>query len=335
MRSDDAGLDLALEAMARPIAEFRAALQGALSQAEAALAESAADPAARIERARAELGGFAAGRIRPEAFAALAPPLAPDQPATGAALRKAAAVLREVLDLGNGLFQVDAPPGRPLGESVGGALTRVGRAFGAVMLAELARGGRYRAGDHDRLLDPLAFRDWNRAERRFAPPLLITVEGADLHAAALAEYCDGRAKLVLVVRGPCAPAALARLITPGVMVLQTIDGTGLDRVATCEGPCVAALVPEGAARFLHDPAGGAEPWQRLTIAPLPPPPKHALGGSSAWQMQEDLRQLATLAQTPFTVPAGTGRSEGPAMGNADAVDRLSAWLLQASEFPRP
>lgn len=333
MRSDDTRLRLALDAMARPIAEFRAALQGALRQAESALAGTTADAGSRAERARAELGAFAAGRVRPEAFAAIAPAAALDQPAAAEALRSAATVLHSVLDMGESLFQVDVPPGWSLAQTVGEALARIGRAFGAVMLAELARGGRYRAEEHDRLLDPLAYRHWNRAERRFAPPLVITIDGADLHAGALADYCDGRAKLVLVVRGPCAPAALARLITPGVLVLQTVDGAGLDRMVACEGPCVAALVPEGAACFLHDPAGGSEPWQRLRVAPLPEPPKHALGGLSAWQMQEDLRQLATLAQTPFTIPAGGPAGSGPALGSSDAVDRLSSWLLQNADLP--
>jgi hypothetical protein len=162
---------------------------------------------------------------------------------------------------------------------------------------------------------------------------VITVTGADLHPGALADFCDGRAKLVLIVRAPCAPAALARLITPGVLVLQTVDGRGLDRVAACEGPCVAALVPEGAACFLHDPAAGSEPWQRLTMGPLPKAPAHGLGGLSAWQMQEDLRHLATLAQSPFAAPAGASQAGGSALGSADAVDRLSAWLLQGSELP--
>jgi hypothetical protein len=216
---------------------------------------------------------------------------------------------------------------------VGTALAEAGRAFGAVVLAELARGGRYRAADHDRLLDPLAFRDWNRAERRFAPPLVVSVDGADLNAGALADFCDGREKLVLVVRGPSAPAALARLITPGTLVLQTQDRAGLDRVVAYEGPSVAALVPEGAARFLHDPTAGREPWQRLSVAFLPEAPRRALGGFSAWQMAEDLQQLATLARTPFAIPTLGGGDGTPALGGPEAVERLAAWLLSRSDPP--
>ncbi|MBK6307526.1 MAG: hypothetical protein IPF47_18080 [Gemmatimonadetes bacterium] len=128
----------------------------------------------------------------------------------------------------------------------------------------------------------------------------------DLHIGGLADYLDGREKLVLVVRGASPPAPLVRLITPGTMVLQTSDDSGLDLVATTSGTAVAALVPAEAARFLHDPAQGREPWQRLTVWHMPPAPKNALGGLSAWQMQEDLRQLEALAAGP-TATAAAGR----------------------------
>jgi hypothetical protein len=331
MPSDDPRVRLALEALARPIAEFRSAITGALVQAETALAVANSDTNTRRARARAELGAFAEGRIAPDAFAALADPVPVVDPASRAALARAVDVLLAVTGRGEELFLADVPPNGSLGRVVGAALAEAGRAFGALVLAELARGGRYRAADHDRLLDPLAFRDWNRAERRFAPPLVVSLDGADLQAGALADFCDGRAKLVLVVRGPCAPAALVRLITPGTLVLQTMDRVGLDRIVAHEGPSVAALVPEEAARFLHDPSGGREPWQRLGIAHLPEAPGRALGGLSTWQMAEDLQQLATLARTPFAIPA-PGAGEGtPALGGAEAVERLAAWLLSRSD----
>ncbi|MEP6744266.1 MAG: hypothetical protein ABJB33_02135 [Gemmatimonadota bacterium] len=206
------------------------------------------------------------------------------------------------------------------------ALSDLGRAFGAVILAEVVRGGRYKRTEHDRLLDPLEFRAWNRAERRFAPPLVISVDGADLQGSALGEFTDGRQKIVLVVRGAAAPAPLARCITPGTLVLQTVDGSGLDQVATFDGPAVAAVVPEGAAAFLHDPTAGRESWQRLAVHALGTTPKRAVGGVSVWQMSEDQRMLGDLARTPFAIPVAGG-SAVPAIGADDAVDRLATWLL--------
>ncbi len=119
------------------------------------------------------------------------------------------------------------------------------------------RGGRYRPAEHDSLLDAAEFRAWNKAERRFAPPLVVEVDGADLHAGALLDFADGREKIVLVVRGAMPPAPLVRCITPGTFVLQTVDGTRPRPLAAFDGPAIAALVPEGAAVFLHDPGAGA------------------------------------------------------------------------------
>jgi hypothetical protein len=93
-------------------------------------------------------------------------------------------------------------------------------------------------------------------------------------------------------------------------------------------------MPPGAARFLHDPAGGKEPWQRLSVLELPAPPRRALGGISAWQMTEDLQQLAALARTPFSIPT-PGAAASPALGESEAVDRLTSWLLAGPSAPPP
>ena len=319
----------ALAAMARPIAEFRSILQGALIQAESFRTEQAADSSERARRAAVELGGFAAERIDPARFAALFPAVRAAEPAAVAALDRAIAILRAITSEGDAAFVVEQPKGGRLGSTIGNALAQFGRAFGAVILTELIRGGRYEGADHDRLLDPLEFRAWSRAERRYAPPLIVSLDGADLQGGALGDFADGREKIVLVVRGDAAPAPLARCITPGTMVLQTADGSGLDRVADFDGPAIAAVMPEGSAVFLHDPAGGREPWQRLTVRTLGELPRRAVGGISAWQMAEDRTLLADLARTPFAIPAEHGAA-APAIGAGEAVDRVAAWLLGQS-----
>src|SRR5512141_134102 len=319
----------ALAAMARPIAEFRSMLQGALTQAESFRTEQAADSSERARRAAVELGGFAAGRIDPARFAALFPAVRAADPAAVAALDRAIAILRAITAEGDAAFVVEQPHGARLGTTIGDALAQFGRAFGAVILTELIRGGRYEGTAHDRLLDPLEFRAWSKAERRYAPPLIVSLDGADLQGGALGDYADGHEKLVLVVRGEAAPAPLARCITPGTLVLQTTDGSGLDRVADVDGPAIAAVMPEGAAVFLHDPAGGRESWQRLTVRSLGELPKRAVGGTSTWQMAEDRNLLADLARTPFAIPAEHGAA-APAIGAGEAVDRVTAWLLGQS-----
>ncbi len=321
----DPRLQLALDALAHPIAEFRAIVEGAITQGEAYLSAQHANDAERAERAGASLGRFAEGRMKPAAFAALFPAVASASPEALAALERALAVLRAVRERGDALFVVDVPSGRRLGTALDDALAEAGRAFGAVVLAEMVRGGRY-APEHERLLQPHEFRSWNRTERRFAPPLAVMVDGADLQSGAIVDFADGRERIVIVVRGASPPAPLARCITPGTFVLQTVDGTGLDRVAAFDGPAVAAIVPDGAAVFMHDPPTGKSPWQRMTVRYVPAAPRKAVGGQSTWQMAEDLRIVNELAATPFSVPKADGRA-APAVGKEDATEKIAAWLL--------
>jgi hypothetical protein len=159
--------------------------------------------------------------------------------------------------------------------------------------------------------------------------VVVSIDGADLHVGGLSDFADGRAKMVLVVRGAAAPAPLARCITPGTLVLQTTDGSGLDRVAAFDGPAIAAVMPEGAAVFCHDPTAGREPWQRLTVVSLGEAPKRAISGMSAWQMAEDRTMLGDLARAPITGPASAG-SAPRAKSADDAVEKIAAWLLGES-----
>lgn len=328
----DERVGLALQALERPIADFRAALTGALDQAGAFLATQRGGAEGLVERMRVELGVFGARHVDPARFAdyfAARPSL--DDLAT-ARLERAVATLRSLLDRGAEAFVATVPSGGSLGQTVGAALADVGRAFGAVLAVELLRNGAF-TSDHEPLLESFAFHSWTKTERRFAPPLVVKVAGADLQVGGLADYLDGREKIVLVVEGPAAPAPLVRLITPGTLVLQTHDGGGLDRMASAEGPAVAALMPETSAVFLHDPTAGRESWQRLSVAHVPPSPRKAVGGFSTWQMQEDIRQLEALAAAPLAQPLPSGAA--PAAGGADAVDKLASWLLGQADAQGP
>ncbi len=324
----DSRVNLALDQLARPIAEFRAAIVGALAQGESYLAAQEPDEAARHERARVELGRFAEGRLDAAGFATLTADRVVISAPHRERLQRAIDVLRDVLARGSSLHVVDVPSGATLVPAVEGALARAGRAFGAVLTIDLIRGGAYRPEAHDSLLDQLAFRAWTRAERRFAPPLVVSVDGGDLHIGGLADYLDGREKIVLVVRGDAPPAPLARLITPGTMVLQTADPAVLERVASSASTAIAALVPPSAAQFLHDPALGMESWKRLAVWHMPAAPTKALGGISAWQMSEDLRHLSSLVSGP----TASGAAHATAAVTPDSVDALARWLLGQSEL---
>ena len=319
----------ALAALARPISEFRSMVRNALASAEALRSAQSAAPADRAARARAELGAFGAEHIDPARFASLFPEAPAITRDAASALGLALAVLRDFTDRGDDAYVVTVPPGVDFTAAIHEALGAIGRVFGAATLAENVRAGRYRSEDADELLRARDFRAWNRAVRRGAPPLIVAVRGADLHAASLGELADGGEKFVVVVDGPSAPAPLARCITPGTLVMQTVDGSGLDRVANFDGPAIAAIVPPGSAIFQHDPAAGKEPWQRLTVETLGEKAARRIGGVSPWQMTEDQLLLADLARTPFAIPA-SGKAAAPAMGASDAVDRIAAWLLDQS-----
>ena len=133
----------ALAALAHPIADFRALVEGALAQSDAFLRAQSADVADVTMRARVELGQFADGRIDATSFGRLFPRAAPADATSLAALNSAVATLRSVSTRGERLFTIEVPPGDRLDEIVNAGLANAGRAFGAVIVAELVRGGRY------------------------------------------------------------------------------------------------------------------------------------------------------------------------------------------------
>jgi len=278
-----------------------------------------------------ELGTFAAGRIDPERFARL---LAREPDLEQGALdriERAYKVLGEVAARADELCVVDVPPGASLRDEVSRALAAIGRAYGAAHVVEQARTG---GGEVDETwLSAYRFRQWNRAERQIAPPLVIHVDGADLRAEGLAEFCDGQLRLVLLVRGACAPAPLVRLVSPGVFVQQTTEVEDLARLARVSGPAVAALVPDGCARFVHDPEAGAHVWERVAITARPgTAPRGALGGRSAFQQNEELRQLEALAERPAAGGPGAPEAAGAgAPAPTDPIDKLAAWLLAQAD----
>jgi hypothetical protein len=287
-------------------------------------------------RAAGELGSFAAGRINIQKFATTFYSTQAAPPEAIAAAEKALAVLREVEQLGDDLFSIAIEPGAELRHSIDTAFARIGRAFGAARVFDLVRTRRYDAEAHDHLLERFPFHAWNRAERRLAPPLVVSVDGSALSAASLADYLDGSTRLILVVRGPAAPAPLARLITPGTFVAQISSPADLTKAIDSTAPAIAAIMPEGSALFTHNPAGGREMSDRLVVHHRPTrEPRRAIGRNSAAQQADELRLLDMLA-APEPVPAKAAASsrtsaETPAAAPAppaDPADRLANWLLQ-------
>jgi hypothetical protein len=279
---------------------------------------------------RAELGPFGARYLDVDRLVAVVDRMPNADPVTLETVERAREVLGELFARGAALTTVHVAEGEDLRDAVSAALAEIGRAFAAARVAQDARTGRRPGTVAAAGLERLPFARWSRNERRLAPPLVVEVDGGDLRAAALSEFLDGRQKIVLVVHGECAPAPLVRLITPGTFVVQTDAAAGLDRLVRFEGPGVAAVVPPTAARFVHDPAGGAASWERLTIAGVPETlPRKTIGGFSAVQQAEDLALLSSLAAPPRPPAAA---ADGSTPTSSDPVERLASWLLRQADL---
>jgi hypothetical protein len=341
-----------LDALAPATARYRSAVAAAADEVAALLAERRTPTNGRAERVAHELGAFAGARIDSDRFAALFASAPAADAETLARLERAHHALRHVVGRGDTLFHVSVPSGRDLAAYVADAIGEIGRAFGAARAFELARQGRAAEDDLEGYIGGFAFRRWNRAEREIAPALVVEVDGADAHAGGLAEFLNGQQKLVLVIRGDCPAALLARLVTPGVYVTQTADAADLAELARSDGPAIAALVPESAARFVHRP-GTTSIGKRLEVRHMPAAaPKAPIGRYTAFQQIEELAVLKEWAAGPLPTPqpsppasGGRGSEPSPAADAApaaavspapapaaDPAGKLAAWLLGQADL---
>jgi hypothetical protein len=242
-------------------------------------------------------------------------------------IRAALDTLTELAAAGDTLFTVKVPSGADLRDTVRTALGRAGKAFGAGRAVENARLGASPTEYADGF-DPSL---WNRAERGIAPPLVVELDGADLRPAGLADYLDERQVMVLLVRKPAPPAALARLIVPGTLVAQGPTADALSALEGWDGPAVVAVVPEMTAAFSYRPE---------TDGPGAPEGGRAVGGPDP------------AAGPPHRCPPGGGRPAAAAAGwrgggrvvaaaesgpaeETDPADKLAAWLLRQATIPAP
>jgi len=330
----DPRVEIALRALASSIEGYRSAVVTAVEEVRGYLASHQSKSRGGSSGVAASLGQFGAGHIDIERFSNLVQNGSTQDAGSFRKVEKAFDILRVIAAGEEDLFQVRVKSGARLRDVVAARMAEIGRAFAAARVAGLATAGRLDPSTDNGLLDPMSFERWNEAERRLAPPLVVEVEGADLHAGDLAEFLDGRVKVVLVVHGESAPAPLVRLITPTTFVLQTASENGLERFSSFEGPAVAALVPESAAQFVHDPARGKNAWQRVELVNVPEkPPKQRVGGMSVRQQKEELEQLLSLATGPgvgASTEVSAGAAGAPAAGSP--VDKLAAWLLNQADL---
>jgi len=271
----------------------------------------------------AALGFFARGKVDVQRFSSYTRGSAHIDAAKEAPVRSAQEVLNQLLSRGDALYVLTLQEGEDLATRVAERLAEIGRAFAAAHLVELAVRGEYSEDQHAVLLEPYPYRQWSRSERALAPGLVVELSGTDLIAASVVPFLDAGMKIVFNVDGDAPAAPLARLISPGVFVQQETGDKPLEAFAAFQGTAVAALLPDGAVSFVHDPGAGATTYERFVSLTFPKEiRKRRIGGTSAAQQAEDYALLETLSVVP--TPTGDAAS--------DPAGKLSAWLLSQANL---
>lgn len=314
--------DAVKEAAGASLADFRSSLATTVGILRASLAQLTGDEKKKKEIAEKSLGSFADGRIDVTSFDQYAVNKSSVDAAAGPVLERALDVLVELMDAGEALTHRHLNEGMNLRCLVNRTLKEIGRAFGAVQAVELAKAGLYDEAEHGSLFEGYMHKHWTPAQRELAPAIVVRLADGSAQTTNLSEFVDGHQKVVLVYGEDCPPAPLARLICPGMFVVQTTDCLGLEDFLAYEGPGVAAVVPATAARFSHDPRIGATLASRLSHVEFPDQPElRARGGLSLRQQVQDLEHLKSLssAQTP--------EAAEDVSNSANPVDKLAAYLL--------
>ncbi len=319
----------ALAALQAPRERFQSAVAATLEEVRVYLDTHRAAADDRLAVLAAEFGLVGGRHIDIGRMAGLVTAAPGITPATQAILARALAVLQEVASRGDDGFVVDLPAGESLYGATTDRLAELGRAMGAARVVDAARNGRYRPSEHDRWLARFPFASWSQADRTVAPPVVVEMDGADLRPAGLAEFLDGAARIVLVVRGDTSPAPLARLVTPRTFVAQTADPAVVARLAAADGPGIVALMPDRTARFVHDPTAGSSLAARLVVREIPEPDhRKRTGAFTVAQQDEELEQLHALQAAATAATAVNATPAAP----ADPADKLAAWLLQQADL---
>jgi hypothetical protein len=309
------------------VTQYRSAVAATLEDLRGSLIAHGADGSGRTRQLAIELGPFAAGRIDAQRLGGLLGEQAPLAPAALERLERAAGTLRDIASQGDDFMHLRVAAGGNLTNAVRARLAAIGGAFGAARLAAARNTMEPITAREDNHLAALPFGEWTAAERRLAPPLVVSVNGADCRPAGLAEFLDGMQKIVLLVDGDCAPAPLVRLISPAVFVAQSNDTSICNRIVNWPGAAIVAIVPDACARFVHDPAAGPELWQRVKVHHVPADAQARVGGLSAIQQLDELHQLEALAHQPALLAGAT-----VAVTAVDPIDRLAAWLLRQADL---
>jgi hypothetical protein len=310
---------VALDAIRPGIKRYQAAVAKTAEEVRGLLAGTGGGP----DDLTASLGFFARGRVNMDRFSEFTPASARiDETAVGPT-RAAQEVMDSLLARGDELFVLTLQEGEDLASRVADRLAEIGRVFAAAHVVERVQRHEYREEEHAALLERYPFAQWSRSERALAPGLVIELPGTAFTPASVVPFLDRAMKIVFLVEGDASAAALARVVSPGTFVQQETGDAALEAFTAFDGTAVAALMPEDAVSFVHDPAGGGTTYERFVSVNFPREiRKRSIGGISAAQQAEDYALLETLA----VVPSPTGEAA------SDPAGKLSAWLLSQADL---
>jgi hypothetical protein len=309
----------ALDAVRSRIDQFHAALTVTNEQVRGLLVASNNNEDDRSEA----LGYFAKGKVDMERFNSFAPKTKRIEADAEAPVRAAQEVLKSLLAEGDDLFVIDLADGRGLGHSLSVRLASIGRAFAAARVVDLAKNGAYKEDKHAATLEKFPYAQWNSTERGLAPALVVNVSGEDFKPSSVVPLLDTNMKIIFNVIGDAPAAALSRVISPRVFVQQIIGEPDLKAFSDYKGIAVAALLPETAVSFVHDPSAGSTTYERFVSIAFPKEVrKRPIGGISPAQQAEDYTLLESLSVPPEIAGEAT----------SDPAGKLSAWLLSQTNL---
>ncbi len=309
----------ALDAVRSRIDQFHAALTVTNEQVRGLLTASNNNEEDRSEA----LGYFAKGKVNMERFNSFAPKTKRIEADAEAPVRAAQEVLKSLLAEGDKLFVIDLMEGKGLGHSLSVRLASIGRAFAAARVVDLAKNGAYKEDKHAATLERFPYAQWNSTERALAPALVVNVSGEDFKPSSVVPLLDTNMKIIFNVSGDAPAAALSRVISPRVFVQQVTGEADLKAFSDYQGMAVAALLPETAVSFVHDPSAGSTTYERFVSITFPKEVrKRPIGGISPAQQAEDYTLLESLSVPPEIAGEAT----------SDPAGKLSAWLLSQTNL---
>ena len=309
----------ALDAARSRIEQFHSALIVTSDQVRGLLAGSGNTQDDQNE----SLGTFAKGKMNMERFASFAPKAPRIEADAEAPVRAAQQALKSLLAEGDDLFIIKTEAGRGLGHQLSVRLAKIGRAFAAARVVDLAKNGAYKEDKHAATLERFPYAQWNSSERALAPALVVEVSGEDFKPSAIVPLLDTNMKIIFNVSGDAPAAALSRTVSPGVFVQQETADADLEAFKVFKGIAVAAFLPETAVSFIHDPSAGSTTYERFVSVTFPKEvKKRHIGGISPAQQAEDYTLLESLSVPPEI--AGEAAS--------DPAGKLSAWLLSQTNL---